>query len=72
MIACQKDEVVIECDQCGENDKTYPTDFIGAWQTFKIDGWKAKKIGDAWTHLCPRCVKENKPTKRHMFGKPTT
>jgi hypothetical protein len=50
-------KVTFECDRCGEVLNTAEGDFQDALQTLRESGWKAKKIGDDWTHICDECAK---------------
>lgn len=56
MIDRQKGKFVAECDECGEVEETSRTNFADAWDVLNRDGWTARKVGDVWTHKCPRCA----------------
>jgi Fe2+ or Zn2+ uptake regulation protein len=44
------------CDECGEVDETRCTDFASALAKIKSHGWKARKVGEDWQHLCQDCT----------------
>lgn len=48
-------DVVFECDSCDETFETAQADWNSAWNMAKRDGWKARKIGNEWSHTCPAC-----------------
>lgn len=55
MIYRQNDDVVFECDACGEVFESEDSDFNSAWNQAQRDGWRVKKIGTDWVHSCGRC-----------------
>lgn len=54
MIDRQHGEVVFECDSCNETLPTGETEFGDAMALFRREGWRAEKVGEDWTHLCPQ------------------
>lgn len=56
MISREHNNVVFECDQCGEVLEGVTSDFNSAWTRAKREGWRARKIGEDWEHRCPRCT----------------
>lgn len=55
MIDRQHGEITYECDACDETLATGGSEFNDALAMFRRDGWRAEKVGDEWTHLCPKC-----------------
>jgi hypothetical protein len=55
MITRIRGKIVFECDACDEILDTDTDDFPEALRTLRGDDWKSEKVGDDWTHLCPRC-----------------
>ncbi len=59
-------EVVFECDECGEELETDCRDFDAALQQLRDSGWKASRLriagGDwrEWNHYCLVCQREGK------------
>lgn len=49
------DDVVFCCDGCGEYLETHETDFPDAMRSLRDAGWKAKKAGAYWEHICDMC-----------------
>ncbi len=56
MIRKEKGELIAECSECGED---FPggvqDDFRAFVEELKAAGWKIKKDGDEWLHICPEC-----------------
>lgn len=51
-----KGELVCECDECGtEEPGGTQDDFRTFIEALKQDGWKIRKEGEAWEHICPDC-----------------
>jgi hypothetical protein len=55
MLDRQKGNVVFECDTCGESLDSETGSFDSAMNLFRREGWKARKVGDVWTHKCEAC-----------------
>ncbi len=55
MIDRQRGEIIYECDGCDETIETGERDWPDAMACFRREGWRAEKVGEDWTHLCPRC-----------------
>ena len=55
MIGREHNNVVFECDECGEVLEGVTSDFNSAWARAKREGWRVRKIGNEWVHNCPRC-----------------
>lgn len=49
--------IIFRCDgpKCHEYDETRCAEFPGALAKLKAHGWKARKVGDEWQHICPDC-----------------
>tara|TARA_R110000782_G_scaffold167129_9_gene259351 strand:+ start:82364 stop:82591 length:228 start_codon:yes stop_codon:yes gene_type:complete len=43
----------VHCDACPNGIETGSRDFAMARLIIKDDGWKIRKFGDDWLHLCP-------------------
>lgn len=56
----QHGDIVFECDGCGETLETAQADFGAAFNFVKREGWRAKKIGNVWSHYCDACNEEIK------------
>lgn len=57
MIRKEDDEFTCDCDDCGDRyyggvTETF-TDFVSE---IKENGWRIRKDGDGWLHLCPCCA----------------
>jgi len=51
-----KGELVAECDECGtEFPGGVQDDFRTFIQELKDAGWKIRKDGETWEHICPDC-----------------
>lgn len=48
-------EVVFECDACGETFEIGDEDFNTTWNAAKREGWSARKVGQDWVHKCNEC-----------------
>lgn len=59
MIDRQHGKLIIECDGCSEIHEGDSFDFNEVWTVAKQEGWRAKKIGDVWTHRCPTCAENS-------------
>jgi hypothetical protein len=59
MIDRQHGKLVIECDACDETFQGDNDNWQEVWPAAKRDGWKTRKVGDDWLHMCPkpRCQK---------------
>lgn len=55
MIDRQHGQIVFECDGCDETIETGEDEWNEAMAQFRSERWRAEKVGDEWTHLCPRC-----------------
>ena len=54
----QRGEILFECDGgCGAVLETGTSNVSAANNARRREGWRALKVGDEWTHLCPRCEK---------------
>jgi hypothetical protein len=56
----QHGKIVFECDACDKTFEGETDDFKEEWAVAKGAGWKARKVGADWLHLCPnpRCQKQ--------------
>lgn len=48
-------DVIFECDSCGEEFDTETTAFDEAVQALKDEEWWFVKEGRQWSHYCPGC-----------------
>lgn len=55
MIDRQYGEINFECDACDDIIVTREADWRDAMERFRNEGWRSEKVGDEWTHLCPKC-----------------
>lgn len=55
MIDRQHGEIVFECDGCDETIETGESEWADARAEFRRNDWRAEKVGNDWTHLCPDC-----------------
>jgi len=55
MLDRQKGNIIFECDGCADVLETETGDFDSAMNLFRREGWKARKIGEDWMHLCRKC-----------------
>jgi Zn finger protein HypA/HybF involved in hydrogenase expression len=55
MLDRQHNQFSYECDACDDTLETGEAEFSDALARFRCEGWKAEKIGEEWTHLCPTC-----------------
>jgi hypothetical protein len=53
-----KGQFEFECDRCREVFDPDTGNFTAAIERSAMEGWRAKKVGDDWTHTCARCVQE--------------
>ena len=56
----------VSCDLCGDGDDFESGDFYGCVQDMKDEGWKIRKVGNDWEHICPECnekIKNKKPSR---------
>ncbi len=68
MIDRQHGNLVFECDGCEEVCETGTDEFSYAVSYIKREGWLIRKVGEEWTHECPRCVpKSAMRTAKQMF-----
>lgn len=51
-------EITFHCDQCADFMETEERDWDAAQAMFRSNGWKARKIGPEWVHLCPACAED--------------
>lgn len=51
-----KGEIGLACDACPDGIETEETDFLKALDAAKAEGWKVRRIGGEWAHLCPACA----------------
>jgi hypothetical protein len=55
MLDRQKGNIIFKCDGCADVLETETGDFDSAMNLFRREGWKARKIGEDWMHLCRKC-----------------
>lgn len=55
MIRRDKGELVAECDDCGEEFPGGVSEFNDFIQSLKDAGWRIRKDGDDWVHICTCC-----------------
>jgi hypothetical protein len=49
-------EYICECNDCGEEEYGgTEDDFRKFVERLKGDGWKIRKDGETWEHICPEC-----------------
>ncbi len=48
-------DIIFECDACGDTLETHDDDWNFAWRIAKDAGWRSRKIGNEWAHSCPTC-----------------
>lgn len=48
----QHGKYIFICDTCDDTLETNEDDFHAAVAVSKREGWKAKRIGDQWSHSC--------------------
>jgi len=59
MIHREGGELVAECTECGaEFAGGVMDDFHAFIADLKEEGWKIRKNGDDWDHVCPDCLLE--------------
>lgn len=58
MIHREDGELVCECNECGNEEYAGTLEFREFVQSLKEDGWKIRKDGDVWLHICPKCAEE--------------
>jgi len=65
MIEKDKDDDIFEvsCDYCGGAHESI--DATPGWQAMidkiKQRGWRIRKVGDEFRHMCPGCFGDHKP-----------
>lgn len=52
MISRNHNDIIFECDACGDTLETMQADWNSAWNTAKRQGWRSKKMDGAWEHYC--------------------
>jgi hypothetical protein len=62
MLEREKGEIIWCCDGCGEVLDTGTGNWDAARNVMKREGWRAKSVGDVWTHLCRNC---SEPRRQH-------
>jgi hypothetical protein len=60
MIDRQHGEISFECDACDEVLDTSMSEWAEAMTIFRNADWRSEKVGDEWTHLCPKCQRRTK------------
>ena len=57
MISRDHNDIIFECDACGDTLETFQADWSSAWNMAKRDGWRSKKMDNQWEHYCsaPSC-----------------
>jgi hypothetical protein len=55
VIRTEKGELIAECSECGEEHYGGTLEFRDFIDELKDLGWKIKKDGDEWTHICEGC-----------------
>lgn len=56
MIQRERGEFICYCDDCGEElAGGVEDDFRAFIAEIKAAGWKIRKDGDDWEHICPDC-----------------
>jgi hypothetical protein len=59
MIRTIRGEFVATCTECGEEHfGGTQEDFRAFVEELKAEGWKIRKEGDTWEHICPECSEE--------------
>ena len=61
MISRDHNDIIFECDACGDTLETMQADWSAAWNMAKRDGWRSKKHDGVWEHYCNNC-------KEHSYG----
>jgi len=56
MLDRQHNQIVFECDECGETLETGESDFSDALSAFRDDGWRSRLVEGSWVHLCGDCL----------------
>lgn len=53
-ISRERFKIYFECDapRCAEVCETDSSDWNTAFDTMKVEGWTAKKVGNDWEHQC--------------------
>ena len=54
----ENDELVCECNDCGAELYSRTAGFKSFIVDIKDAGWRIRKDGDEWIHLCPCCIEE--------------
>lgn len=52
----RSDNSTFVCDDCGDELPCAGTDFYPALEEAKDNGWRARREGGDWLHLCPDCT----------------
>lgn len=52
MISRDHNDIIFECDACGDTLETMQSDFSSAWNMAKRNGWRSKKMDGIWEHYC--------------------
>ena len=55
MIHTERGEMIAECNECGTELPGGTLEFREFIADLKSEGWKIKKDGDEWQHICPDC-----------------
>ena len=55
MIRKERDELVVECEDCGEREYGGVLDFNPFVEWIKHEGWTIRNNGGDWEHRCPEC-----------------
>lgn len=50
-------KINFECDDCGEVLDSDTKDFDDAMGVLRAEGWRSEKLGQDWSHYCPKCGK---------------
>jgi hypothetical protein len=51
----------VSCDYCSKDTEVDSGgDWSGMLLKIKSSGWKVRKVGDEWKHMCPECVARHK------------
>lgn len=57
MIDRQFGEITFECDGCDDTIETGESEWNDAMAAFRRLEWRSEKVGNDWTHLCPKCAR---------------
>lgn len=50
-----RDGIVFQCDDCGDEHPSFTSDFHDALDDFKSDGGQVKLVDGDWQHFCKEC-----------------